>query len=93
MLVLNDDAEKSTAEFLNGYLNKVYGITLAISKSATTDYIRFATRRFIKAPENDSRYTLQVKTTGIDIEGDSYRGTFYGMQTLIQLLPVVIHKL
>ena len=27
--------------------------------------------------------------TGINIEGDSYQGTFYGVQSLLQLLPVV----
>jgi hexosaminidase len=88
VIVLNDDAEKNTAELLNIYLNKIYGFSLQTSKFANANYIRFATRRFIQAPENASRYTMQVKSAGVEIEGDSYQGTFYGLQTLIQLLPV-----
>lgn len=88
VLVLNDDSENATAEFLNIYLNKIYGFSLKTSKSVSTNYIRIATRRFIQVPENGSRYSLQVKPAGVEIEGDSYQGTFYGLQTLIQLLPV-----
>ncbi|HKH63552.1 MAG TPA: beta-N-acetylhexosaminidase, partial [Flavitalea sp.] len=87
VLVLNDDAEKASAEFLNIYLNKIYGFSLQVSESATTNYIRFTTRRFVQAPENPGKYNMQVKPDGINIEGDSYQGTFYGLQSLIQLLP------
>ena len=87
VLVLNDDAEKASADFLNIYLNKIYGFSLQVSKSATTNYIRFTTRRFVQAPENPGRYIMQVKAGGVDIEGDTYQGTFYGLQSLIQLLP------
>ena len=87
VLVLNDDAEKACAEFLNNYLNKFYGFSLQISKSATTNYIRFTTRRFVQPPENPGRYNMQVRPGSINIEGDTYQGTFYGLQSLIQLLP------
>jgi hexosaminidase len=87
VLILNDDAEKASADFLNIYLNKIYGFSLQVSKSATTNYIRFTSRRFAQAPENPGRYTMQVKPGGVDIEGDTYQGTFYGLQSLIQLLP------
>lgn len=88
VLVLNDDAEKAAADFFNTYLTKIYGFELQTAKSASTNYIRFATRRFIQASENPGKYSLLVKSTGVDIEGDSYQGTFYGLQSLIQLLPV-----
>ena len=87
ILVFNDDAEKASAEFLNIYLNKIYGFSLQVSKSATTNYIRFNTKRFIQEPENPGRYTMQVSPAGVDIEGDSYQGTFYGLQSLIHLFP------
>src|SRR5688572_1344382 len=88
VLVLNDESEQVTAEFLNLYLKNVYGFELQTAPSASSNYIRFATRRFVQPPENPGKYSLQVKPTGVDIEGDSYQGTFYGLQSLIQLLPV-----
>lgn len=88
VLVLNDEAEKGTADFLNAYLNEVYGFSLQVTKAASSNYIRLATRRFVQAPQNGGRYTMNVKPAGVEIEGDSYQGTFYGLQTLIQLLPV-----
>jgi hexosaminidase len=87
VLVLNDDAEKVTAEFFNIYLKNIYGFELKTATSANANYIRFATRRFVQPPEHPGKYNLLVKTTGVDIEGDSYQGTFYGLQSLIQLLP------
>ena len=33
-------------------------------------------------------YSLKSDKDGVLIEGNSTQGTFYGMQTLIQLLPV-----
>jgi len=88
VLVLNDEGEKYTADFLNTYLQKIYGFTLQTTKTASNNYIRFSTRRFIQPPQNQGRYTMQVKPSGIDIEGDTYQGTFYGLQTLVQLLPL-----
>lgn len=87
-LILNDSGEKATADFLNDYLQRFYGFKLSIVPQAKDNYIRFNTLRFIKAPENEAHYTLKVTEQNISIEGDSYQGTFYGMQTLLQLLPV-----
>ncbi|MGZ8538624.1 MAG: beta-N-acetylhexosaminidase [Flavisolibacter sp.] len=88
VIILNDESEIASADFLNLYLNKIYGFSLQTSTSATANYIRFTTRRFVQAPENEGRYTMEVKPTAVQIAGDSYQGTFYGLQSLIQLLPV-----
>src|SRR5690606_19832016 len=48
--------------------------------------IHLITRKFIQAPAKDA-YEFESGSKGIRIEGDTYAGTFYGMQTLIQLLP------
>ena len=87
-LLIKDESEKSTASFLNDYLQRYYGFKLAIAKKATGNFIALNTRRFIKKPDNAERYTLNVTPQSVLIEGDSYQGTFYGMQTLLQLLPV-----
>ena len=92
VLVLNDEAEKGTAEFLNLYLKDLYGFELKTAGSADANYIRLTTRRFIQAPENPGKYNLVVKVSGVEIEGDTYQSTFYGLQSLLQLLPLTKSK-
>ena len=52
------------------------------------NYINLSNAVFVKASDKPERYTLNITNQSIDISGDSYQGTFYGIQTLIQLLPV-----
>ena len=91
-LLLNDSGENPAAEFLNNYLQKYYGFKLLVAKEAKENFIRLNTLRFIKKPEKPEHYSLKVTPQSISIEGDSYAGTFYGMQSLIQLLPVTASK-
>ncbi|RYY85650.1 MAG: hypothetical protein EOO15_16500, partial [Chitinophagaceae bacterium] len=86
-LVARDAEEKRIASILNDYLGQYYGFRLPQRKEATGPAIRFVTRRFIKAPDKDA-YQLIIDENGISIEGDTYPGTFYGLQTLLQLLPL-----
>ncbi|MDR1883565.1 MAG: family 20 glycosylhydrolase [Prevotella sp.] len=47
------------------------------------------------APEltvNDEGYTLDITTSGMDIQAKTPRGLFYGMQTVMQLLPAEIES-
>jgi hexosaminidase len=85
-IVATDAQDRKTAALLNEYLQQFYGFKLNITKQASKNFIRFSTRKFIKAPDKDA-YIMDVTTNGVSIEGDTYEGTFYGMQTLIQLLP------
>lgn len=87
-IVYRNDAEKNTANFFNSYLKKFYGFQLPIARQATANYISFATKQFIKAPENGSAYTLEITPKAVTISGDGLEGTFYGMQSLLQLLPI-----
>ncbi len=87
VLAARDEQDRKTAQLLNDYLQQVYGFKLDIDKQESKNYIRFSTKKFIKAPDNDA-YSLTVTKDGVSIDGDTYAGTFYGMQTLIQLLPV-----
>ena len=86
VITVTDDEDKKTANFLNDYLQQVYGFKLDIDRQEGKDYIKINTKKFIKAPDKDA-YNLQVTKDGVVISGDTYAGTFYGMQTLIQLLP------
>jgi hexosaminidase len=87
-IVVKDEGDKDAADFLNDYLQKFYGYSLNVTDAATGNYISLSTKKFIKAPENDEHYTLNGTTKSVAIEGDSYAGTFRGVQSLIQLLPV-----
>jgi hexosaminidase len=87
VLLLTDEGEQNTANFFNDYLKRIYGFSLNVAKSATANYIRFGTNKFIQ-PGVEGKYRMLISPATVSIEGDTYQGTFYGMQTLIQLLPV-----
>jgi hexosaminidase len=87
VIAVADDGDRKAAEFFNDYLQQYYGLKLDIDKQEGKYYIRLFTKKFIKAPDKDG-YTLNITKDGVDISGDTYAGTFYGIQSLIQLLPV-----
>ena len=87
VIAAKDEADRKTAQLFNAYLKQVYGLELDIDHQEGKNYIRLSTKKFIKAPDKDA-YSLTVTADGISIDGDTYAGTFYGIQTLIQLLPV-----
>jgi hexosaminidase len=88
VLIAKDAEDKKTAMLFNDYLHEFYGFKLQVDKPASKNYISFTTLKFIKAPEHEEGYSLNASKDEIEISGNSYAGTFYGMQTLIQLLPV-----
>jgi hexosaminidase len=87
VLLAKDAEDNKTAGIFNDYLQQVYGFRLAVNKRAANNFIQLTTLKFIKAPEHEEGYSLNVAKNGVTINGNSYSGTFYGMQTLIQLLP------
>lgn len=87
-LVVSDKGDLHAANFFNQYLKKYYHFQLQIKEHPTPGSITIHTKKFIKAPNNPEFYSFQSKPSGIDISGNSYAGSFYGIQTLIQLLPV-----
>jgi hexosaminidase len=87
VIAVADEGDKKAADFFNDYLQQFYGFKLDIDKQEGKNYIRLFTKKFIKAPDKDA-YTLDVTKDGVNISGDTYAGTFYGIQSLIQLLPV-----
>lgn len=92
ILIAKDAKDRETAILFNTYLQQVYGFKLDINKPASKNYIRLNTLRFIKAPEHEEGYSMTITKEGATISGNSYAGTFYGMQTLIQLLPAENRK-
>lgn len=74
------------ANLFNEYLKNYYGLSLHIVKNSNNDgnKIVFSTKKV----GTTDRYRLAVSNRSIMINGDTEVATFYGMQTLIQLLPV-----
>lgn len=86
--IVATDKEKSekTTAYLNDYLKKYYSFSLP-DKSAKTNYIAF---RLTPGSDTIGSYTLNVSKDSIVITSGNEQGLFYGMQTLIQLLPTTI---
>ena len=85
-IVLEGSGLENSAAFLNDYLQQVYGFKLKIMKNAYAGGIRLNYERMdhnIKGA-----YNMEVRKDAILINGDNANGVFYGIQSLIQLLPV-----
>lgn len=85
-LVLEGSGLEKTAAFFNNYLQKYYGFKLPVTRKAgAKNAIVLNYERLDN--EIPGAYTLEVNKKGVYIAGDNEAGAFYGIQTLIQLLP------
>ena len=89
VLVVRNGVDNSAADFLNNYLKLYYGFTLKKVKAAVSGYIQLTTLQTL-VPGKEGAYSLTVTPKSISVQGQTTSGTFYGMQTLVQLLPVQI---
>lgn len=87
ILVVRNGVDNNSADFFNSYLKKFYGFQLKKQKTAASNFIEFTTLLTLM-PGKEGAYTLTVSSKNIKIYGQTASGTFAGMQTLIQLLPV-----
>lgn len=85
VLVATTPADKQTAALFNAWLKELTGYELEIKDSGDKNAIVLQTTADQTHKEG---YTLQVDNNHIAIKGNDSSGTFYGIQTLIQLLPV-----
>ena len=87
VLVLEGSNLDNSARFINDYLEQNYLFRLNIvQNSSSKNAIRLNYERMDN--ELPGAYTLTTDAKGIYIAGDNEEGVFYGIQTLIQLLPV-----
>ncbi len=87
VITASNDEDRRAARLFNEFLQTTFGFSLDIDRKEGNNYIRLTTRQFIQTPPKDT-YSLKISKGGVTIEGDTYAGTFYGLQTLMQLLPV-----
>jgi hexosaminidase len=84
----NDSLVSKQAEFLNDAIKNTSGICLKIDnnrKNLINNFIRF---QIVHIPELGTEgYKLEVYTNSIIIQANDAHGLFYGIQSLLQLLP------
>jgi len=86
-IVIENDSMLNSANFLNEYLQKYFKIKLEVTKAhPAKNCISLAIKT--TASEFDDGYVLNTLNNGISITGSSAPAVFYGIQSLIQLLPV-----
>lgn len=86
-IVLEGSNMTNAVNFFNDYLQRFYLFKLKVTKKTTSkNVIRLNYERMDN--EIPGAYNMTVDGKGIYIAGDNEDGVFYGIQTLIQLLPV-----
>lgn len=89
--VANDEAVEKVASYFAAKIKSSTGYELKIGKDKpASDYINLTLVSDI--PVNEEGYLLEVTSSGIDIKAKTAQGLFYGMQTVMQLLPAEIES-
>lgn len=86
-IILEGSGTENSAAFFNDYLQKYYGFKLPIQKSNDAQK-NVIILNFDKIENTiPGAYNMHVNNEEIYIGGDNEAGIFYGIQSLIQLLP------
>ncbi|GAC1443706.1 MAG: hypothetical protein NVSMB63_12710 [Sediminibacterium sp.] len=85
-IILAGPALEKSANFLNNYLQHFYGFRLKVEKTGSYHNNIVLNHQKMTNPVPGA-YKMTVNKEGIRITGDNGNGAFYGIQTLIQLLP------
>jgi N-acetyl-beta-hexosaminidase/alpha-L-fucosidase len=88
-VLVAEDRDQPSVKFFNDYLARLYGLRLSVAGPAqqpASGYIRLLRPANSSSP--DGQYHLEATPDNITITASTGPGIFYGMQTLIQLLPV-----
>lgn len=89
-ILSTDTASNRSARFVSKYLLDHYGISLQNAAYLPNEKRKNTIRliRTASVSPQEGQYGLEVSDQHIDISASSDEGIFYGMQTLLQLLPV-----
>jgi len=88
-IIIANSNVKHDADMLNFYLQKLYGFSLPVKNSSTKSNEGNTIVLGLLKPDDRKKdeYDLMVKSNAINIGGVSSEAVFYGIQTLIQLMP------
>jgi len=85
--IVADASDKPSVQFFNDYLKKLYGLYLPVIRNKPgSNYISLI--RTNNSSTAEGSYHLDVAANNIQITAATGPGIFYGIQTLIQLLPL-----
>jgi hexosaminidase len=85
-LQIKNAGQQKAANFLNKYLQEFYGFQLKVSVGNGANNAISLVNTNSTAPKGT--YTLESSSNGVVINGANEEGVFYGVQSLIQLLPI-----
>lgn len=85
-IIVSGAGMEKSARFLNDYLQKFYGFNLKVIKGKAASGI--VLKQAAMTDGVDGAYTMNIDKSGVTIAGHTENGTFYGIQSLIQLLPL-----
>ena len=83
--VVKDASLQPSVDFFNDFLFRIYGFRLKSAPATAKNTILL--ERSKTADTVQGAYSLKVSAAGVKISSSSRQGVFYGIQSLIQLLP------
>ena len=84
------DKKSSEARYLQEFIQRNYGIKLRITNQSKANQQEIKLLSIVKMPtDKNEAYQLSVKAKQIAIHANNSAGIFNGIQTLLQLLPLV----
>jgi hexosaminidase len=86
-IILEGGNLDNVAGYLNDYFQQFYGVKLTVTKTPSGSNAIILNYDRLDNPLLGA-YEMTVNNKGVYIGGDNEEGVFYGVQTLIQLLPV-----
>jgi len=88
-VIIANTASRHNADMLNFYLKKLYGFKLSVKNISPYQNVKNIIFLGLPYPENykKDQYNLSIESNKIAINAASNPGLFYGIQTLLQLLP------
>src|SRR5258708_5234611 len=96
-IIIANSYTRHNADMLNFYLKKLYGFTLLIKNISPYQNTKNVIELSLLYPEDKKKdeYHLTIESNKINIRAITSEGIFYGIQTLLQLLPTdkdSVHK-
>ena len=85
-LHIKNAGQQKAASFFNKYLQSFYGFQLKVTVGTGAKNAITLVNTQKDAPKGT--YTLESSSNGVVINGANEEGVFYGVQSLIQLLPI-----
>ncbi|MGN0032318.1 MAG: beta-N-acetylhexosaminidase [Candidatus Limimorpha sp.] len=88
VIVCDNEANAFNAAYLQSYLKNIFKGDFNIVENATDSFVSLNISEDIA---NEEGYSLVVGENGVVITGNNGKGVFYGIQTLLQMLPASIY--